>query len=98
MGDAKDLFLKQQQLREQWLAIAKTDWFRQALVYAMGELMNAPDVNTDNLKGARQYERILLGLGDDENQPPEQFPTSGLSHDLDARPRKPKVKTKDKKK
>lgn len=78
----KTLFLKNKDLRDQWQAVAKADWFSEVLTHARSELMAMANLNTDQLKGAMAMENTLLHLGDDE---PEEvaYPGTGIDHDLE---------------
>lgn len=88
---SKNLFNKQKELRDQLAAVVHADWFKQCLVFIRGELMELPNMTTEQLKGAKSFEMVLLDFTDEE---PDlaTFPTPGIRHDLDARRGVPETK------
>lgn len=79
----KNLFLKQPELTKQLQAVAHAEWFQVCLAYVRGELMDTPNISTDNLIGANKFEQILLSLADEDKEPEWQEPPHPLRHDLD---------------
>lgn len=79
--DAKQLFLKNKDLRDRWSAITHSSWFGEILVYARSAFMDGA-VTEAQLKGAKDYEQILCSLCDGEaGEAPAIF--TGLNHNLD---------------
>jgi hypothetical protein len=89
---SKTLFLKQKELCEQLSAVVHTDWFKQCLVFVKGELMEQGGISTEMLRGAQMFEQALLEFTDEEPDP-AQFPSTGIKHDLDVKPRYGKTTT-----
>jgi hypothetical protein len=80
MSAAKEIFLKDKDLRGKLAAVTQSDWFRTVLAYAKAELMDDGAVNGDMLAGARKLESILLNLPEEE-APRPSFPGPGLQHE-----------------
>lgn len=78
----RELFIQQKDLRDQWVAVVKQTWFLQVLAYAKAELHDSVNVTTDELRGAKMLEGILLTLGDvpDADSP---IPSSGIDYSFD---------------
>lgn len=79
--NAKELFLKNKELRDRWSAVVHADWFEEVLVYARGSFMDAKRTEAE-MEGAKAYETILLSLCDVEGEVTAPILT-GLHHDLD---------------
>jgi len=80
--NAKDIFLKDEDLTERLSAVVSSDWFRKCVAYANAELMEQPNVTTEHLAGARKFQSVLFNISEPEMDS-EPMPSSGLHHDLD---------------
>jgi hypothetical protein len=90
MGDAKDQFLKDSDLAGRWSAFVNGPDSGKVFAFADGELINNADLTPEQIRGARAYKEILKNLATVPEPPPEPI-TSGLRHDIDPRPRTPKL-------
>jgi hypothetical protein len=91
MSAAKDHFLRDRALSDQYRAAVNSDWFARALMFVDAELLEC--CNPDDLRGARLYKLLLLSLADVDKEP---FKSSKprLHQNFDQQPpaRRPKVK------
>lgn len=92
MGIAKDLLLKDEDLRGFALATVKKEQFGKLITFCKGEMMDAHGTSADQLVGANKFVSILLTIADDEPKPPA-YPSSGLQHNLEVDRTKPKTET-----
>ena len=83
MTTPKELFLKNADLRDRWQAVAKTDWFANVLVYAIGHLTAQSRMTPETLRGAQALADTLGTLADPDDPAPE-LPTQVLVHNLDS--------------
>lgn len=75
------VFQAKKELRDQLAAVTHADWFAQCLAYVRAEMLES-SLTTEQLAGAKIFERTLLNLPDADLEP-ESFPTTGLNHDLE---------------
>lgn len=61
----KDLFVKNQELRDFWAAFAKKPEFDTVLTYAKAVFIESNKCNTDMLAGALGFCEVLTSLGDE---------------------------------
>lgn len=81
MNTAKELFLKNKELREKWAAVAHADWFGEVLVFARSVCMdNKP--TAEKIMGMLEFESALLSICDEQVVSVE-YPSSGIRHDID---------------
>jgi len=86
MAEAKEIFLKDKTLSDKWSGWTHGPDAAKVFAFADAELLAEPDLNSDMIRGAKMYRRILENLA--ESDPPEpEYPKSGLEHDLDPQPR-----------
>lgn len=92
MSNAKELFLRNRELSNQWRAIANSDAFDEATVFALCAMAES-NAGSELTKGANQVIAILRSIA---NVEPEPEPIkSGLDHDLSVPDRsKPKPEEK----
>lgn len=76
----KDNFLQDKRLSDWLRATVATNDFQRCLVFAKAEMMSSDGVTSDMMKGANQFEQILLSIADIPSESP-RF-TSGLDHDI----------------
>lgn len=93
--NAKTLFVNNKELRNQWLAVAKQEWFKTVLLHTRGVLTETEGITPEALKGAKQFENILLTICDEDEETPNEF-TPRLAHDLDNPRAKPQTKNRKK--
>lgn len=92
----KELFINNRTLSDQWNAVAKATWFSEVLMHARAQLLNSEGITPEHIKGAKDFESILLDLAE---RPDDKSPvlSPGLTHNLDIpiRPKKspPQSKT-----
>lgn len=79
--NAKELFLKNKELRDRWSAVVHADWFEEVLVYARGALLDTKRTEAE-IDGAKAYELTLCSLCDNEGEVTTEVFT-GLNHNLD---------------
>lgn len=91
MSASKEVFLRNKDLAAKWNAWTQSQDGAEVFAFADAELLAVPDLNTDMIRGAKNYRRILEQLSESDEAPPE-YPTSGLDHDLDLKPRTSKTK------
>lgn len=89
MGDAKDQFLKDEELAGRWAAFVNGPDSGKLFAFADGELINHLDLTPEQIRGAKVYKSILQTICDPE-ETTQSYPSSGLRHDIDPKPRTPK--------
>lgn len=89
--------MRDKALSEKWRVWTKDHDAAKVFAFADAELLNTPELNSDMLRGARNYKAILMTLADTEDGE-LTIPGSGLRHDIDPKPRTVKDKTPPKKK
>jgi hypothetical protein len=82
MTPTKELFLKRTEMRNNLLAIAKQDWFHEALIYVSSEIFSGSGITPEFVKGANAFKDTLLTIADDDEALPYNI-SSGLCHDID---------------
>jgi hypothetical protein len=92
MGQSKTVFLKRKELSDKLAAVTSSDWFKECLAFAMAEFTEGEGVTTEHLAGIRKFQIVLMDLPEDDSDGLGGFPSSGLIHDLDNRPRELKQK------
>jgi hypothetical protein len=93
MGAAKDHFLKDKDAAAKLNACAHADWFQHAIILARSEVADSGASAEEN-RGARKLADTLLQFGDPDPEGAQPFPSSGLVHDLDIKPREKKPEPK----
>lgn len=95
MSAAKDLFLKNKDLRAWWTTVLEDERFQTVLLHARSEFLDALPSN-EALNGGKNYEAILINLGDVPDPGADLLVKAnpGLEHFADAMPDKPKKKRK----
>lgn len=81
MGAAKDLLLKNTELRDRLASVTHADWFKTVLVYVSAEF-NESCGSADEFKGARKFRDILVDMAEEPPQRPV-MPKPGLHHHID---------------
>lgn len=89
MGDAKDQFLKDEELAGAWSAFVNGPHSGKLFAFADGELINQYDLTPEKIRGAQIYKGILQSICEPDAKP-SSYPGSGLHHDIDPKPRTPK--------
>ena len=89
MGDAKEQFLKDTELSGRWAGWIHGPDSGKLFAFADGELINHAELTPEQIRGAKIYKSILQTICEPEEKAPI-YPTSGLHHDIDPKPRTPK--------
>lgn len=83
MAAPKELFLRNKELVKEALAILKSDAFAQILVFAKAEFASRNPTN-EQMTGGNVFESTLINLVEGV-EPPQEFPTPGLQHNLEVK-------------
>ena len=66
MTTAKEQFIRNKTLCDQWLAVCKTDWYASVTVHAMSDLIEGRNLTLEQQQGANMLKEALLCIGDVE--------------------------------
>jgi len=78
---SKQLFLLDKDLSSALAAVVNQHWFGKCLLYVRGSMMEG-NFGAEALRGAKEFERLLLTMTDPDYKAPEPL-TSGLRHSID---------------
>lgn len=79
---AKELILKDKDLSDQWRAVTHATWFDRIRVFAWAQWQTDGNPTREEMTGAKAFERVLLGLCEEEVEVPD-LPNMGLEHNID---------------
>jgi len=66
MTTAKEQFLRNKTMCDQWTAVCKTDWYATVLVHAMSDLLEGRNLTSEQQQGANLLKEVLFSIGDAE--------------------------------
>lgn len=80
MSDAKNIFVKNKELRDYLNAIVHNENFTLCMAYADSEMLAFPNLNADMIRGAQLFKQMLTNLPETESPIGEPL-SSGLVHE-----------------